>query len=597
NALIGIVAVNIAESKIQNILRSLISSDMESLFIINNKGIIVSHTNYEFINKAIYDVYNLESYLDKISNLRSSCFELKINNQRYLLSFTTSDLTDWKYITLVPFKRAFNLTYYIVTTIIIVSVAAYIVGLIISLSYVKRIYSPIEYLAILSMDILKQSGYRQKMKNINHMQESECSVIENAMSELKQKVLYIENKFNENIPQIKNNFVLNLVNGCIDDYREIQYKLNLFGIENLKSCYKLILFSIDGYDKMRERLQNKQMELIRLGLIDTIQTSFKDNRINIVAADNGMNEFINIINYDKLETSDKAILDIIKDIQRMFKESYNTSISAGVGDECTSLIDIGTSYSEAKNALKYNFIYGDGKILIYSEISKRHIYYEFDSRTYINDMVKYINSMDINGSYRVLENMLKDLLNGGYEIECIQYNLKRLIEYLFDTYNVNEECKGDTKIHDIAHTQYRKLGDLDDYKELVKMVLVAIIESIQKKNNDINNKLVKGVSKYIQENIMETLSVEEIAHNFYISPSYLHKIFKEETGETINNFIINERMKMARVMLKKGVKIGDIAEKLNYCNTQYFIKQFKMHHGMTPKQFQVEYIGNSLLEN
>ena len=91
--------------------------------------------------------------------------------------------------------------------------------------------------------------------------------------------------------------------------------------------------------------------------------------------------------------------------------------------------------------------------------------------------------------------------------------------------------------------------------------------------------------------------MEEIAQNFYISPSNLHKIFKEQTGETINSFIINERMKMARVMLEKGIKIGDIAEKLNYCNTQYFIRQFKMYHGKTPKQFQVEYIGKSLLNN
>jgi two-component system response regulator YesN len=94
---------------------------------------------------------------------------------------------------------------------------------------------------------------------------------------------------------------------------------------------------------------------------------------------------------------------------------------------------------------------------------------------------------------------------------------------------------------------------------------------------------VDFMKQYIHENYTREITLAELAEKVFISRNYLSLIFKNATGETINNYIIRVRMEKAKGLLLKGtLKIYEIAESVGYKNIPYFSTTFKKHFGITP---------------
>ncbi|MBW7453334.1 response regulator [Paenibacillus sepulcri] len=96
---------------------------------------------------------------------------------------------------------------------------------------------------------------------------------------------------------------------------------------------------------------------------------------------------------------------------------------------------------------------------------------------------------------------------------------------------------------------------------------------------------VDFMKQYIHENYTREITLAELADKVFISRNYLSLIFKNATGETINNYIIRVRMEKAKSLLLMGtLKIYEIAESVGYKNIPYFSTTFKKHFGVTPAE-------------
>lgn len=99
--------------------------------------------------------------------------------------------------------------------------------------------------------------------------------------------------------------------------------------------------------------------------------------------------------------------------------------------------------------------------------------------------------------------------------------------------------------------------------------------------------LIDKIIEYINENYASSLSMRDVASNFYLNPSYFCKLFKEETGVTFTNYLMSKRVDSAkRLMSESSMKLYDIASAVGYTNVQYFSTVFKEIEGMTPSQFR-----------
>ena len=94
---------------------------------------------------------------------------------------------------------------------------------------------------------------------------------------------------------------------------------------------------------------------------------------------------------------------------------------------------------------------------------------------------------------------------------------------------------------------------------------------------------------YIRDNIRVNLRVKEIAQALFVSESKLRKDFREETGMSLGKYIDNMIFLKAKQMLADpALTIGQISQRLGFCDQFYFSRRFKENFQQTPSEYREE---------
>ncbi|MCQ2982509.1 MAG: response regulator [Treponemataceae bacterium] len=101
-------------------------------------------------------------------------------------------------------------------------------------------------------------------------------------------------------------------------------------------------------------------------------------------------------------------------------------------------------------------------------------------------------------------------------------------------------------------------------------------------------KIIDQVKKIVAENIsVGNLQRDEIAAMVHISPGYLSRVFKKETGMSLSDYIMQKRIAVAKQLLAKtGLSITAITERVGLNYSSYFTKIFKEQTGLTPQEYR-----------
>ena len=99
--------------------------------------------------------------------------------------------------------------------------------------------------------------------------------------------------------------------------------------------------------------------------------------------------------------------------------------------------------------------------------------------------------------------------------------------------------------------------------------------------------IANDIVEYIDKHISEELSVTNICQRFHLSVNHLYNLFHENLDKTVNDYITERRIILAKRMLTTSDKtVYEIAEKVGIANYPYFCKLFKKKTGVTPSQFR-----------
>ena len=96
---------------------------------------------------------------------------------------------------------------------------------------------------------------------------------------------------------------------------------------------------------------------------------------------------------------------------------------------------------------------------------------------------------------------------------------------------------------------------------------------------------IDEILDYINQHLAENLSVSILAAHFYLSNSYLHKIFKAATGTTINRYITAKRISRAKVLLMEGCSVAETSSLCGFLDYGNFLKSFTKAVGISPKKY------------
>lgn len=110
--------------------------------------------------------------------------------------------------------------------------------------------------------------------------------------------------------------------------------------------------------------------------------------------------------------------------------------------------------------------------------------------------------------------------------------------------------------------------------------LEKLLQTSSAKDEDLSQQ----VQKYLAN---PSLSLGWLAQQLNFSPNYLSTLFKKQTGQSFQDYVTEQRMQKAKVLLlSTSMKVYEVAQAVGIEDVNYFSVRFKQIVGQTPKQFQ-----------
>ena len=101
-----------------------------------------------------------------------------------------------------------------------------------------------------------------------------------------------------------------------------------------------------------------------------------------------------------------------------------------------------------------------------------------------------------------------------------------------------------------------------------------------------HNHYVRRVKDHIHALYMQPLRVEEIAEKMNLDRRYLSRVFKEKTGQTVQEYLIHVRMEASKARLNEGFSVAAAAKLCGYDDSTNFSKMFKRCYGVSPANWR-----------
>lgn len=217
----------------------------------------------------------------------------------------------------------------------------------------------------------------------------------------------------------------------------------------------------------------------------------------------------------------------------------------------------------------------------------------------------YMNSKNHTHSIEADKNMPLRYYYIAFEFNEDAVGYEPLINFFKELHQPVIDDKFDIMVYfsKIMDELYNKTTFYSDVMEsLIKTIIIHTYRSYkQQKLIRLPNKSTKivgytiySVIMYVNEHIYDIHDVRSISDNLGYSYSYLSHLFRDKMGMTLQNYINIKKIEKAIELMKcQRINITQVAEKLNYEAVQSFSKSFKRTIGMSPIEYQKQYILNA----
>lgn len=281
-------------------------------------------------------------------------------------------------------------------------------------------------------------------------------------------------------------------------------------------------------------------------------------------------------------------ISCLEEILHLLEEKFNLEFKVGIG-RIHKDQDILISYQEALKALNCN----EGSGIVHMDDIAPDIYnagYEIAEQE--SKLIISLENGDVQRCLTIISDIFRKYPN-FFEQENIHY---RIIEMMAAVRRVATE----NGINDDIEPGYyiKKILSCRSGDELEQICTeeirhIACEINARKKSNI--GKIVEQTNMLINERFRQDLNLDDISKELHISPQYLSRLYKNETGENFIERLTAVRIENAKKLMKEGkYSIKEICYMSGYSDPNYFSKLFKKHEGISPTDYQKQVQGGYL---
>ena len=175
---------------------------------------------------------------------------------------------------------------------------------------------------------------------------------------------------------------------------------------------------------------------------------------------------------------------------------------------------------------------------------------------------------------------------------------KEFVDF-FDNLNslvIKDNGKIRTLLNMLVDEYYSNINYTKEMREsLIRIILITVWRAVNVKSTgyissskeENKKRIVYRITRYIEKNISENISVKDIAEEFSYNSNYLSHLFKNQIGMPLKEYIIAVKMKKAQSLLADGKSsLSEIAMFCGYDSVSSFCRTLKKHTGKTSSEYK-----------
>ena len=506
----------------------------------------------------------IASLLDVTSN------EISINDIDYIKDTRKADYKQWSYISLVPKDIYYDRINQVSSIVTLMVIVFSLINVIIAYSFANWMYLPVKRI-ITSY----RSDEDEAVPNQSEYEYIESVINKNIEEKGKMKRdLYLQKQ------PLKNAFFLNYLRGYTKDLQYIEKQLEHFNILISEDGYQVLL--VEFMKHKEERSNDSLSQFIIHNIFEEIITTYfsceavelEDSVAFIINQDHSG------ILIEELEKHLNTAVDMVE-------KEYNLSCLLGVSRIHTSLIRLSNAYQESLESVNHAKLYKNRRIVYFEDIQKLSTQYEF-SIEHENRLIHFIKIGDLTQTLAIIDEVIRQntqehLLKLGY-MQCLMFDLIGAIIKSVNDEAFNHLINDKSPIRRMMAT-----SDMEEMKGILVEVATIACELQASQYQQTKKYAVNDdINAFIEENYADPdLNVARLGDVFNMTPAYLSKLYKNETGNSILHAINMTRIEASKKLLvQTNYSISEISEKVGYLYSNAFIRFFKNHTGITPGQYK-----------
>lgn len=391
----------------------------------------------------------------------------------------------------------------------------------------------------------------------------------------------LKEQLTENLPYLKEKFLNELLQNKFYDL-EIKEKLEYFQIKFESSPFQVAVLELSPHNQKGHFDAEEQLILEMQGMALIAEYFMTRPQLYIFF---DYRQRMVILNND----SATNISIFLESIKTLIQRELNSSVTIGIGRSYPRPENIHNSYLEAIEALNYKLLVGKGQIISYNDLNLGPR--ETSPANYQNtEFAFYIKAGCGEKALTWLDSFFAEISSDpNITVDSLRAKTFMILAVIINTIDglglrMGDILKDDLQLYD----RIFKSDTLPEMKKYLADLITSLTTVVKSLHDKKENNITKEVRDYLINNLAdETLSLTNVAKEFYLNPSYLSRIFKQATGTTFIEYLTKIRMETAIKLLREtNQKAYQIGEAVGIPDPHYFGVCFKKYTGMSINEFR-----------
>ena len=399
-----------------------------------------------------------------------------------------------------------------------------------------------------------------------------------------------EKEMEENILQEKHKLWGALASNRLSTI-ELLEKGQRLGIDFTASAYQVFLFKLmqEGDSTGCSEELNRASEKV-----NDLAGSWE----RVLSFDRSPEGWAFLIKGESEEEVQSTYLDTRKELLELVEGYPKVEYFGGIGNVVHRIGDIQTSYKEAARAFSSRFFLDANQIADSAEMVR--VQPESDDKIDVSKMLSKKREHELverffkNGTVEETDSFLDELFQSIGEQNCksLLYRQYVVMDLFFcasdflnnleiDTESLPEECRDINQI-------VEKAGNAESLRYQIGILFKEIMQLRDNHSKKKYSKLLEDAKAFIDENYKhDEMSLNTVAAQVNISPSYFSTIFSSEMGQTFVEYLTHVRLEKAKELLMcSNMRTAEIGYEVGYKDSHYFSYIFKKVVGCSPKEYR-----------